>query len=71
MMEYSFEIAYLPEDTPMLVGLNIFPSLGFSITGVPVDFPDAKVKPTAVEAEEPNSIILFELEEDEKDVEFK
>src|SRR5579871_1775469 len=55
----------------MLVKLDIFPSLGFSITGVPVDFPDVKVKPTIVEAEEPNSIISFELEEDEKDVEFK
>src|SRR5579871_3623335 len=71
MVEYSFEITHLPEDTLMLVGLDIFPSLGFSITRVPVDFPDTKVKLTVVKAEESNSIISFELEEDEKDVEFK
>ena len=71
MIECSFEIAYLLEDTPMLVGLDIFPSLRFSIIRVLVDFSDVKVKLTVVEVEKPNSIILFELEKDEKDVEFK
>ena len=55
----------------MLIGLDIFPCLEFSIIRVLVDFPDTKVKLTIVKAEELNSIILFELEEDEKNIEFK
>jgi hypothetical protein len=70
-MECSFEIAHLPEDTPMLIGLDILADLGIGIVGIPVDYPDAKIKPAVIEAEEPHDIISSELNGDELDLEFK
>lgn len=56
-MKKSFEVENLPADTPMLIGMDLFPILGFSIAGIPVDYPDSKGYPTLIEAEEPESLV--------------
>src|SRR5579871_2958 len=69
-IKHSFEIANLPEDTPILIGLDLFPILRFSITGIPTHYPDIKPHSTIITIEEPESIISKEEVDDEKDKEF-
>jgi hypothetical protein len=54
-----------------LIGLDLFSTLGFSISGIPVDYPDAQVQPTLMAADEPDPITLPNLMDDELDEEFK
>src|SRR5579871_6759803 len=69
-VKHSFEIANLPEDTPILISLDLFPVLGFSIMGIPTHYPDIKPHSTIITIEEPESIISKEEVDDEKDKEF-
>ena len=70
-IQHSFEITNLPEDTPVLIGLDLFSTLGFSISRIPVDYLDAQVQPTLITSDEPDPIISPNLTDDEQDKEFK
>ena len=66
----SMEVAKLPEDSPILIGYDLFAILGFGILGLPVDFPGEKKAPTMISAEEPDLIISSEVIEQEQNIEF-
>ena len=68
----AFEIARLPKDTSILIGLNILADLGISIVGVPIDYPDMIIKSTDnMEQKGPDSIIDLEMIKEEQDDKFK
>ena len=39
-VQHSFEVAPLPEDSPILLGNNILSSLGISVVEILVDYPN-------------------------------
>src|SRR5579871_951017 len=45
-IQQSFEIANLPENIPILIKLDLFSILGFSITGIPIDYLNTKTQLT-------------------------
>ena len=55
----------------MLIGLDLFPVLGFLISGILIDYPDTKIQPTLIAKDEPDPIISPNFTDEEQDEEFK
>ena len=70
-IQQSFEIANLPEDTLILIGYDLFSILGFSIMGIPNNFPDTQPQPALIAVDEPDPIISSDPTKDEQTEEFK
>ena len=54
-----------------MIGLDLFLTLRFSISRIPVDYLDTQVQPTLITSDEPDPIISPNLTDDEQDKEFK
>src|SRR5579871_1940333 len=58
-------------ETPMLIRVDLFPTLGFSIAGIPINYLDSNIQSVLTEAEELELLVSKDPIEEENTDEFK